>query len=633
MGSTRFKWFGRTARDRVAGAARKQYMRSATRLRTAAIEALETRALLSAVAGPDTYGYTAQEFSGTPTLLTPGQPGVFTILTGFDQKSVAVNLNNNAFTFFGAQYTGNSQLFVSTNGLITFGQAVSEWRNNDNLNVTPSSGPSPAAIAPLWDDWTTTLDSLYPDGQVLGRFDSASGGSTPDRLTIQWDAVHHSFPDSPDTATFQAVLSLNTSRDGEIQFNYVHLNTGDDETTEGRSATVGIRNSDPSPDPLIVSYNGSNTAVATGKSILITPASHAPTPPTVSAPNACGTEGSPVPLHITAALADQVRAETLAVQISGVPAYATLSAGTVGDDGVWSVPAEQLGSLTLTNPDNVVTDLTVTATATDSATGTSASNSAKLHLSVFNVAPTISNLTTTLDPVALGTAVTASAEFTDPGVRDTHTAYWDWGDNTPCTPVPLTEPGAGHSGTVSGSHTYAAPGTYTVHLVVCDKDGGEGIGVSKGFVVVYDPSAGFVTGGGWIDSPAGALAGPNPSPVGKGRFGFVSKYQNGTTAPTGQTQFTLNVANLSFHSTAYDWMVVTGGRADYHGAGTINGLAGYHFQLTAIDGGSTADGIDRVRLRIWCDATGSLVYDNGLGAVDDNGPGTALAGGSIVVHA
>ena len=111
-----------------------------------------------------------------------------------------------------------------------------------------------------------------------------------------------------------------------------------------------------------------------------------------------------------------------------MPAYATLSAGTVGDDGVWSVPAEQLGSLTLTNPDNVVTDLTVTATATDSATGTSASNSAKLHLSVFNIAPTISNLTTTLDPVALGTAVTASAEFTDPGVRDTHTAYWDWGD-------------------------------------------------------------------------------------------------------------------------------------------------------------------------------------------------------------
>ena len=99
--------------------------------------------------------------------------------------------------------------------------------------------------------------------------------------------------------------------------------------------------------------------------------------------------------------------------------------------------------------------------------------------------------------------------------------------NTPCTPVPLTEPAGAQRHGQRLAHVLP-PGTYTVHLVVCDKDGGEGIGVSKGFVVVYDPSAGFVTGGGWIDSPAGALAGPNPSPVGKGRFGFVSKYQNGT---------------------------------------------------------------------------------------------------------
>ena len=78
-------------------------------------------------------------------------------------------------------------------------------------------------------------------------------------------------------------------------------------------------------------------------------------------------------------------------------------------------------------------------------------------------------------------------------------------------------------------------------------------------------------------------------------------------------------------------MVVTGGRADYHGAGTINGLAGYHFQSTAIDGRSTADGIDRVRLRI-CATRPALVYDNGLGAPIRTAPGMC-AGGSIVVHA
>ena len=41
--------------------------------------------------------------------------------------------------------------------------------------------------------------------------------------------------------------------------------------------------------------------------------------------------------------------------------------------------------------------------------------------------------------------------------------------------------------------------------------------------VVYDPSAGFVTGGGWIDSPEGAYI-PDPSLTGKANFGFVSKY-------------------------------------------------------------------------------------------------------------
>ena len=43
-------------------------------------------------------------------------------------------------------------------------------------------------------------------------------------------------------------------------------------------------------------------------------------------------------------------------------------------------------------------------------------------------------------------------------------------------------------------------------LEVTDKDGGTDTIVASTYVVVYDPSAGFVTGGGWINSPAGAYA-------------------------------------------------------------------------------------------------------------------------------
>jgi hypothetical protein len=38
------------------------------------------------------------------------------------------------------------------------------------------------------------------------------------------------------------------------------------------------------------------------------------------------------------------------------------------------------------------------------------------------------------------------------------------------------------------------------------------------FLVVYDPDVGFVTGGGWIDSPESAYM-PDPSLTGRANFG------------------------------------------------------------------------------------------------------------------
>jgi hypothetical protein len=42
--------------------------------------------------------------------------------------------------------------------------------------------------------------------------------------------------------------------------------------------------------------------------------------------------------------------------------------------------------------------------------------------------------------------------------------------------------------------------------------------------------------------------------------------------------------------------------------------------------------VDRFRIKIWHKATGAIVYDNQLGAADDDAPTTALGGGSIVIH-
>ena len=150
--------------------------------------------------------------------------------------------------------------------------------------------------------------------------------------------------------------------------------------------------------------------------------------------------------------------------------------------------------------------------------------------------------------------------------------------------------------------------------------------------MVYDPSAGFVTGGGWIDSPAGAYT-ADPSLTGKANFGFVSKYKKGASTPTGQTQFKFKTGDLNFHSTEYDWLVVAGPHAKYKGSGTINGSGDYGFMVTATDGAvNGGGGVDKFRMKIWATATEDVVYDNQLGDGDDADATDAIEGGSIVIH-
>ena len=152
------------------------------------------------------------------------------------------------------------------------------------------------------------------------------------------------------------------------------------------------------------------------------------------------------------------------------------------------------------------------------------------------------------------------------------------------------------------------------------------------YVVVYDPGAGFVTGGGWINSPAGAYY-LNPTLAGKATFGFVSKYKKGQTTPDGDTEFQFHAAGMNFTLTAYDWLVIAGTKAQYKGSGTINGSGDYGFMLTAIDGDLKSKGApDTFRIKIWDKATGTVVYDNLLGADDSADPTTTLGGGSIQIH-
>jgi hypothetical protein len=235
-------------------------------------------------------------------------------------------------------------------------------------------------------------------------------------------------------------------------------------------------------------------------------------------------------------------------------------------------------------------------------------------------------------PISGGTA-TVSATFTDaPG--QTHTCTISWGDGSPDSAGTMNETNG--SGTCSGSHAYAATPTFMVYevtITITDSCTASSSGTT--YIVLFDPSAGFVTGGGWINSPAGAYR-ANILLTGKANFGFVSKYQKNAVIPTGETQFHFSAAGLKFDSDAYEWLTISGAKARYRGTGSVNGVAGYSFELTAWDGNLTNPaGPDKFRIKIWISNQGEgsgLVYDNQFGAPNGTEPSTVLGGGSIVIH-
>jgi hypothetical protein len=197
---------------------------------------------------------------------------------------------------------------------------------------------------------------------------------------------------------------------------------------------------------------------------------------------------------------------------------------------------------------------------------------------------------------------------------------------------------SGNDATVQ--HAYAEPGVYPVTVRVTDSTGAVRLGTFN-FVVVYDPSGGFVTGGGWFYTPEGAFTpeDPNdPTVTGKAKFGFSSKYEKGASVPTGKTTFKLDASGFKFKSTSYDWLVVSGSaKAQYQGVGTIKGWEGiYSFRITLRDAdGNDSDSFvdDAIRVRITAE-DGTVIYDNGYGQDDTtvHGGTQAIEQGSIVIH-
>jgi len=173
--------------------------------------------------GPDGAGHVARPCPVEQLDLQRGEPGVQVAMDRqvFAQFG-AIDLGSNTFTFYGRQYTGADQMYVTSGGLITFGNEPFFALNGDL-----SSLPDAAAIAPLWGPWSVFATDA---AGVLYKVDG-------DRLIVEWSDVTN--PDG-DPLTFQAILQLNSgTNEGTIIFNYPNLDPGI--LDAGMPSSVGIK--------------------------------------------------------------------------------------------------------------------------------------------------------------------------------------------------------------------------------------------------------------------------------------------------------------------------------------------------------------------------------------------------------
>jgi hypothetical protein len=214
---------------------------------------------------------------------------------------------------------------------------------------------------------------------------------------------------------------------------------------------------------------------------------------------------------------------------------------------------------------------------------------------------------------AVGQTVNFSANVSD-NCDDTVAMVWNFGDG-----VISSEP----------SHAYELPGIYTVTITATDDCGNWA--TDSMIVVVYDPAAGFTTGGGWFvpDSESFINGVGITDAVSKANFGFIVKYKKGADNPDGNLEFQYRAGDIDLKSSDMEWLVVQSTtKVRFKGLATINGAGEYTFKVTAEDNGEPGTG-DWFKIEIWI----------GPDVDTENSPPTPkhkaqgyLGGGNIQIH-
>lgn len=271
--------------------------------------------------------------------------------------------------FYGS---GQSRMWVVTNGFLTFADARTVTAGNGRLPTTstPNHG-----IYPFWDDLIVDADS--------GVYTGVTGTTPHRRFVVEWRNVKF-YSDQTQRISFAVLLG----EDGTIGFRYKDMET---ERERGAAATVGVENATGN-DGLLYLYE--EPALAGGQSLTLTASRHGLVTGVVTDAN----DGDPLP-------GATVRIGDVATLTTG--ADGTFYGQVLAGDYEVEVAKEHYATFT-----RAVTVAPATVTRIDTAlvTGRVAASTAELTV----VMPPGATRTRTLELTNLGTAPTPYTVTADP---------------------------------------------------------------------------------------------------------------------------------------------------------------------------------------------------------------------------
>jgi PKD repeat protein len=355
-----------------------------------------------------------------------------------------------------------------------------------SLTVTDDEGASTTSTFKVTvNNMTPAIASLTGDTKInegdKANFSIVATDPGSDELTYTWDFgdgetatgtdshITHTFAKNGDytvTATVTDQDGASTNSTLEVEVNnlapVITELTGDTEISEGDLASFSATATDAGNDELTYSWNfGDDTDPVTGRD-----ATHT------------FTDNGDYTVELTVTDSDGATViQTLDVAVNNVaPSIIDLTGDTEideGDTATFSAAATDAGNDTLTYTWNLedgtqisgtdVTiskrffedgeyDLNLTVTDEDGASATRT-----LTITVNNVAPIVDAVEDQTSNE--GNAVKFNASFNDPGILDTHTIEWNFGDGNTLTD------------TLTPTHVYTDNGEYDVSLTVTDDAG------------------------------------------------------------------------------------------------------------------------------------------------------------------